>query len=220
MTKEIKVLLGIGLATVALLFGSIFFLSKSSESGPSASVTIPPEQRNLIVRDDSWKTSSTSAKVTIVEFSDFQCPACAAAFPVVKKVELDYGNNINFVYRHFPLPQHKNGFKAALAAEAAGVQGKFWEMHDKLFENQDTWGELDNPADTFTGYAKDLGLETAKFGQDMNDKKLSDKVNRDQADGTTLGVNSTPTFIINNQKFPGVLSYAEFKSKIDEELNK
>ena len=220
MTKEIKVLLSIGLATVILLVGSIFFLSKSSGSGLSASVTIPPEQRNLLVRDNSWKTSSASANVTIVEFSDFQCPACGAAFPVVKKIEADYGSKVNFVYRHFPLPQHKNGFKAALAAEAAGEQGKFWEMHDKLFVSQDKWGELDNPGDTFTGYAKDLGLETPKFQQDLNDKKLADKINQDQADGTTLGVNSTPTFFINNQKFPGVLNYEEFKSKIDSELNK
>lgn len=214
MTQEIKVLIGIGVATVALVLGSVFFLGKSSGN----SVNVPPTDIKLLVRDDNYQTASASAKVTIVEFSDFQCPACGAAFPVVKKIEADYRDEVNFVYRHFPLPQHKNGFKAALAAEAAGLQGKFWEMHDKLFENQDTWGELDNPLDIFTGYAKDLGLNTAKFQQDMNDKKLTDKVNRDQADGATLGVNSTPTFFINNQKFPGVLSYAEFKSKIDPEL--
>lgn len=220
MTQEIKILLGIGIATLVLVIGSVFFLGGSSKNAPQGGVQVSPENMKLLVREDSYQTATSSAKVTIVEFSDFQCPACGIAYPIVKKVVSENQGKINFVYRNFPLPQHKNGFKAALVAEAAGLQGKYWEMHDKLFENQDKWGESETAPDTFISYAKDLGLDVNKFKTDMDDKKLTDKINRDQTDGNTLGVNSTPTFFINGQKYSGVLNYSDFKSQIDSELAK
>lgn len=217
MTQEIKILLGIGIATLVMVFGAMFLLSKTPSTSPGV---VSPENIKLLVREDSQKTGTDSAKVTIVEFSDFQCPACGVAYPVVKKINSDYQGRINFVFRHYPLPQHKNGLKAALAAESAGLQGKFWEMHDRLFDEQEKWSEEPDPVETFVSYARDLGLDVERFKGGMNDKKIAEKIARDQADGSTLGVNSTPTFFINGQKYPGVLGYKDFKSKIDSELNR
>lgn len=215
MTKEIKVLLGIGIMTVALLVGAVFLLSRSSSPASS-----PQADPKLLVRENSTKITSDSAKVTIVEFSDYQCPACKSANPTVKQTLKDYQGKINFVYRHFPLSQHKNALQAALSAEAAGLQGKYWEMHDKIFDTQDTWKDAGNAQDIFAGFAKDLGLDMDKFNLDIKDNKLKDKINSDYQDGIAVGVNSTPTFFINGQKSPGALSYAEFKTKIDSELSK
>lgn len=218
MTSEVKTLLGIGLATVALIAGAVFLLSKPSSVPSSAPVN--KEILGILVKDDSIKIASESAKVTIVEFSDYQCPACKSANPTIKQILNDYSGKVNFVYRHFPLSQHKNAIPASLAAEAAGQQGKYWQMHDKIFDGQDTWKDSGNAPDIFAGYVKDLGVDMEKFNHDRGDSKFRDKINRDYQDGLTLGVNSTPTFFINGQKLPGVLSYAEFKSKIDAELNK
>lgn len=214
MTKEIKVLLSIGVATILLIVGAVTLLSRSSQPQP----TLVDSQ--LLVRSDSIKIASESAKVTIVEFSDYQCPACKSANPTVKRILQDYQGKVNFVYRHFPLSQHKNAIPASLAAETAGQQGKYWEMHDKIFDGQDLWGESGGAPDIFAGYAKDLGLDIEKFNRDRGDSKFRDKINRDYQDGITLGVNSTPTFFINGQKFSGALGYDQFKSKIDSELSK
>ncbi|KKS70864.1 MAG: hypothetical protein A2835_02380 [Candidatus Niyogibacteria bacterium RIFCSPHIGHO2_01_FULL_45_28] len=218
MTSEVKILLGIGLATVALTLGAVFLLSKPS-SGPS-SLPVNKDVLGALVRGDSIKIASDSAKVTIVEFSDYQCPACKSANPTIKQILNDYPGKVNFIYRHFPLSQHKNAIPASLAAEAAGQQGKYWEMHDRIFDGQDTWKESSQAQDIFTGFAKDLGLDVEKFNLDKSDNKFRDKINRDYQDGLTLGVNSTPTFFINGQKFPGALSYADFKTRIDAELSK
>lgn len=216
MTSEVKTLLSIGLATVALIVGAVFVLSKPS-SGPNPS-PVNKEVLGALVHEDSIKIASDSAKVTIVEFSDYQCPACKSAHPTIKQILNDYRGQVNFVYRHFPLSQHKNAIPAALAAEAAGQQGKYWEMHDGIFDGQDTWKESGNTNNIFEGYAKGLGLDMEKFNRDRSDNKFRDKINRDYQDGLTLGVNSTPTFFINGQKFPGALSFTELKSKIDAEL--
>ncbi len=212
MTKEIKVLLGIALATVVVLVGAIFLLSKPSSPTPQVKNT------DLLVRENSTKIATDSAKVTIVEFSDYQCPGCKAADPTVKQILKDYQGRVNFVYRHFPLSQHKNAIPAALAAEAAGRQNKYWQMHERIFETQDDWKDLSGK-EIFAGYAKDLGLNMDKYSTDVEDKVLQDKINEDYQDGISVGVNSTPTFFINGKK-TGPLSYSDFKSRIDIELSK
>lgn len=219
MTQEIKILSVIGVATIAIVAGGIFFLGGTSKSAP-AQVEGVKADANLLVKADSFKIATDSAKVTVVEFADFQCPACGAVYPTVKKIEGEYQGRVNFVFRHFPLPQHKNGMSAALAAEAAGEQGKFWGMYDKLFENQDKWSENNNVLDDFVSYAGDLGLDKDKFKAAVENKNFAAKIKRDQDDGFALGVNSTPTFFINGEKNPGALSYSDFKSKIDTELSK
>lgn len=215
MTQEAKTILGIGIATLVIVLGAVFFLDKGFSQTPDTSLA----DAKLLVREDSWKIASDSAKVTVVEFADFECPACAAAHPIAQKIVEEYKGRINYVFRHFPLPQHQNGLKAALAAEAAGEQGRFWEMYDKLFVTQEEWSPIEDPRPNFLNYAKELGLDTDRFQTSVNANKFADKIQKDQNDGASLGVNSTPTFYVNGQKLSS-FAYNEFKTKIDTELNK
>lgn len=217
MTSEAKILIGIGVATLILIVGAIFFLGKSSQSqsGP-----IPKADNSILLKDDSFKVATASAKVTIVEFSDFQCPACKSVQPTVDQILKDYRGKVNFYYRHFPLPQHKNAIPAALAAEAALEQGKFWEMANILFSKQEEWAESSNAKDLFLDYTKELNLNEDQFKKDLENNKFTQKIERDNTDALTLKLNSTPTFFVNGEKVPGALSYSEFKSRIDAELNK
>lgn len=219
MNQEAKILVGIGIATIIILVGAIFLLSKSS---PAQNVSSASVDTKLLIRDDSHKISSNSAnlKVTIVEFGDYQCPACGQAYPITKQVLKDYSGRINFVFRNFPLPQHQNALISAEAAEAAGAQGKFWQMHDKLYETQNDWADSNQPLNIFTGFAKNLGLDVLRFQNDVSTNKYADRITQDQSDGNTLGINATPTFFINGQKIEGVMVYEDFKGKIDPLLSK
>jgi len=143
------------------------------------------------------------AEVVLFEYGDFQCPGCGGAFPQIKSIKEDYKGKIAFVFRNFPLTSiHPNALAAATAAEAAGLQGKYWEMHDALYENQDGWSNLsaETRTDRFVDYANNLGLNIEKFKSDMTSKTVSEKISRDRALGNKLGVDSTPTFYINGEK--------------------
>ncbi|MBP9687754.1 thioredoxin domain-containing protein [Candidatus Woesebacteria bacterium] len=217
MNNETKALLGIGIVTIlVVVVGSLFFTT----STPQTKTTATPTDAKLLLSDNVYKRGPDEAKVVIVEFADFQCPACGAAHPITKKVQQDYIDKIQMVFRHFPLPQHKNAMDAARAAEAAGAQGKFWEMHDVLYEKQDAWSEKSNAVDIFVGYAKDLGLNTDQFKKDLVEHKFDDVINKGLLDGNAAGVNSTPTFFMNGVKQVGIPSYTEFKSLIDSALAK
>ncbi|OGH26560.1 MAG: hypothetical protein A2186_02325 [Candidatus Levybacteria bacterium RIFOXYA1_FULL_41_10] len=173
------------------------------------------------VSADDITYGSTSAKVTLVEYSDFQCPACAAYYPTVKKIKEAYKYKIVFVYRNFPLRQnHKNAEISARAGYAAHKQGKFWEMHDMLFENQGSWSGLNDPKDTFIEYAQKLGLDLEKFKTDINSSESKDFVTSQERQALSLGVNSTPTFFLNAKLLRVNANYEEFKKVIDEELGK
>lgn len=140
--------------------------------------------------------ATSTGGMIIVEYSDFQCPACASRYPIIKEF-LASSTNVKFVYRHFPLTSiHFNAKKAAIAAEAAGLQGKFWEMHDKLFDNQDDWSSMVNPTGKFVGYAKEIGLDTVKFESDLASGDLRLRVDRDMESGTQNKIGSTPTFFV------------------------
>ncbi len=212
MTQEVKILSIVGAVTVVILIGAVFLLSGRSSTTSSTSSKADPK---LLIRGDSNKMGSATAKVTFVEFGDYQCPSCGAAHPVVKEITTAYGDKVQFVFRNFPLPMHPNAPAAAEAAEAAGAQGKYWQMHDKLFETQNQWSGLANPIDVYVGFAKDLGLDTNKFKADVEGNKYSGKIQSDINDGTSLGVHATPTFYLNGQQAVGVPSYKSLKSKID-----
>lgn len=216
MSKELKVLSAIA---VVLIAGGIFLFLKGGAPGGNAPSRTSDNGR-LLVRADSERIGNPAARVTVVEFADFQCPACAALHPTTKQIIANYQDQINFVFRHFPLPQHANAVIAAEAAEAAGEQGKFWEMQDKLFENQTQWSASPAPLDMLAGYAADLGLDVAKFKQAIEAQKFAAKIAGDQKDGEDLGVDSTPSFFINGQRTQGLPSYNEFKKAIDAELGK
>ncbi len=216
MSNEAKVLIGISIATIAIVIGASVIVGGKSPSEDAA----PIANTEALVRSDSHVEGAKTNKVTIVEFGDFQCPACGAAHPVVAQILREYQGKVTFVFRNFPLPMHPNAPMAAEAAEAAGAQGKFFEMHNLLFTNQKEWENSKNPLDQFTQYAKELKLDEAKFKSDVEGKKYAKKIEKDVSDGYAVGVNSTPTFFINGVKQEGGLPYNEFKEKIDAALAK
>jgi len=141
------------------------------------------------------------ASVTLVEFSDFQCPACLAVQEPLKQILTKYEGKVQFVYRHFPLSSiHKNAQMAAQASEAAYNQGKFWEMHDKLFITQANWQGIGDPREIFTKYAKELGMEEGKFVNDMESQTTKDVISTDLLTTTRYRLTGTPTFFINGIK--------------------
>jgi protein-disulfide isomerase len=149
-----------------------------------------------------------NAPVTLVEYGDFECPYCGMAYLVVKSAQRELGKQLRFVFRNFPLAEaHPHARLAAQAAEAAAVQGKFWEMHDALFEHQDAL-----EAEDIAGYAKSLGLDMAQFARDLQDAKYTKRVRDDFRSGVRSGVNGTPTFFINGSRFEG--SWANEKAFI------
>ncbi|RJS19262.1 hypothetical protein DRW03_23170 [Corallococcus sp. H22C18031201] len=155
-----------------------------------------------------------NAPVTIVEFSDFQCPFCSRAIATVDEVTKTYGDKVHLVFRNFPLDFHKDAQKAAEAAQCANDQGKFWEMHDKLFASQQQGLGVDN----LKKYAAELKLDTAKFDKCLDSGEKAAVVKADQADGAKVGVNGTPAFFINGIMLSGAQPFDEFKSIIDAEL--
>jgi len=154
-----------------------------------------------------------NASVTIIEFSDYQCPFCGRAEGVVDEVMKHYGNKVRLVYRDFPLPMHPQARPASEAANCANAQGKFWEYHAALFANQTALDE-----DKLKEYAKSVGLDPAKFEQCLKDKPFKAAIDKDVADGEKVGVNGTPAFFINGRMLSGAQPFDKFKEVIDEEL--
>lgn len=162
------------------------------------------------------KTTRQNGKIVIEEFSDFECPFCGRAFPTVEQVLHEYGDQVEFVYKHFPLTSiHPRAQKASEASECARDQGMFKEYHDKLFENQRAL-EISN----LKQYAADLGLDTDKFNSCLDDGEKASIVNNDLQEGRQKGVSGTPTFFINGQKLVGAQPYSVFKAAIDQQLAK
>ncbi len=164
-----------------------------------------------ITRDNHIR-GDFNAPVTLVEFSDFECPYCARHYPTLEKILNDYPDKVRLVYKHFPLPFHANSQKAAESSECADEQGKFWEYHDKLFENLAGNGySLSN----FKQWAKDLGLDSGKFNACLDSGKYAQKVKADLSEGQQKGVQGTPATFVNGQLISGALPYTAFKSAID-----
>lgn len=214
MKQDVKIMLGIGIVCVVLLVGAAFLMGGSAT--PNQTQKVDPK---LLVRQNSHTTNG-SPKVTIVEFGDYQCPACGVAHPVMKEIESEYGNKITFVFRNFPLPMHQNSHISAEAAEAAGKQGKFWQMYDLLYQNQKEWSESTSPLDIFATYAKKLGLDVEQFKSDVSNNAYAKQIEQDIKDGNALGVNATPTFFINGVMMEGVPQTSDFKEKINQALVK
>jgi protein-disulfide isomerase len=156
-----------------------------------------------------------NALVTIVEFSDFECPFCAKVVPTLKRIEETYKDRVRIVWKHLPLSIHEDARDAALAAEVAGKQGKFWEFHDRLFANQDKLKPEDLKA-----HAKDLELDMARFEADMQKAEEKKRIDADVAEAATLGVSGTPGFFVNGRFVFGAQPYETFATLIDEEIEK
>lgn len=155
-------------------------------------------------------------KVVLVEYGDFQCPACGQYHPLVKQLISKYQNDIEFQFRNYPLQQiHPNARVAARAAEAAAKQGKYWEMHNLLYEQQDNWKSSTSANTVFEGYASQIGLDTAKYKTDFASDAVNATINADFAEGTKLGVNSTPTFFLQGKKITNPQTADGFYKLID-----
>ncbi len=154
-----------------------------------------------------------NAKVVIYEFSDFECPFCSRGNEVIKKVVTEYGDKIKLVFRHFPLSFHPQAEPSAIASMCAAKQGKFWEMHDKMFENQKDLG-----TDSFKKWSGEIGLNQDDFNKCFDNKETKSLVDADMKAAEEMGVNSTPTFFVNGKKIAGALPFGQFKAMIDEEL--
>ncbi len=203
------IVLGIGSIFFIVFFGFLIFLTKQSQSKP------------VSLTNEGWVRGANNAPITLVEFADFQCPACKAYHPIVKEVLKSNDGKVKLLFKHFPLTSiHKNAFPAAIAAEAAGVQGKFFEMHDLLYEHQEEWAQMSAPEakEKFISFASDLKLNMEKFKADLDKKELADKIKQNQDEGGQIGVNATPTFFLNGKKIQNPQGLEEFNKLINSQI--
>lgn len=203
----------VGIALV--ITGIVFLVLRGSDNSEINSTT-------LSVSSGDWIKGNPEARVALIEYGDFQCPACASFYPVVKAISGEFKDNVAVVFRHFPLSQiHKNANLSSRAAEAAGLQGKFWEMHDKLFERQKVWADLsdEKAKELFISYVSEIGLDTERFKQDIESDAVRSAVEEDYNEGLKARVNGTPTFFLNGSRISNPSNYDEFKSLIESKLS-
>ena len=182
-------------AVALITFGSGFALYRAKKLAPSDGPAGGPASGTHI-------RGPKKAAVTIEEFGDFQCPPCAGMAEVLKKAEEEYGSRLRVVFHHFPLAIHVHARAAAHAAEAADLQGKFWEMHDLLYKEQVAWSKAQAVAPLFESYAKTIGIDVDRFKKDVQDPAVAARVDADQKLGSGRGVTSTPTLFINEVLLP------------------
>ena len=196
------------LIIVVVLIGgfiAVWLLSRSAPpaNGPRNSST-PTQGSEPAGAEPPHIRGNANAPVTLEEFADFQCGACGGYYPELKKIEAEFGDRLRVIFRENPLfPNHQYSVIAAQAAEAAGLQGRFWEMHDKLFENQKTWSESKDVVPLFVDYAKQIGLDTDRFMRDLNGEAVAQRIFQDGKRSHALGIQSTPTFFVNGKEAKG-----------------
>ena len=217
--KTIAGILGV-LLIISIFTGGFGIGSDSTGTAPSpakAQPSAPSVNMNDLIDDDTVK-GNANAPVTIVEWSDFECPFCARFYSQtlgqIQEKYIDTGK-VKIVYRDFPLGFHVNAQKAAEAAECAGEQGKFWEMHDQLFEKGVKEG-----VSSFKKFASDIGLDTEKFNACLDSGKMASETAKDMQDGQAAGITGTPGFIINGQLISGAQPFSVFQQIIEAELAK
>jgi len=220
-----------GLLTISLVL-NFYFIFSDNKNGAVAGINTEVEQKlaaqnippadaaapetiaTFDISKDNHVRGDFNAPITLVEFSDFECPFCERHYPTLNKILENYKGKVRLVYKHFPLGFHPNAQKAAEASECADEQGKFWEYHDKLFDNQPTGYSLEK----FKQWAKDLGLNSKKFNDCLDSAKFAEKVQADYQEGTEKGVNGTPANFVNGELISGAQPYELFKQTIDQLL--
>jgi len=208
MNEDIKLSIAVIVGTVLLLAGIVGVVQLVDTSDTAAVEEIRGSLRNV--------AGNVDASNTIVEFSDLQCPACAAASIPVKQFIEAYGDRVSLEYRHFTLTTHANALSAAYAAESAGNQGKFWEVHDWLFENQKRWEDATVSAEYFyEQFGEELSLNKETFVADYASPDVRQRVADDNAAASKLRLTSTPTFYLDGQKRTGVLSFTDLVEAFD-----
>lgn len=190
-------------AFIILIGGTLIYAAKN-DSGLAEDVALADKVKG-----------NPEAEVVLEEYSDFQCPACASFVPILEEVAEKYGDKLRIEFHHYPLIQiHPNAVLSAQAAEAAGIQGKFWEMHDVLFERQAAWSSSVNPRSTFVAYAEELGLNTEQFESQINSNAIREVVQSDLREARTQGMTGTPTFLLNGEKMT-IASFDDFMKQIE-----
>jgi protein-disulfide isomerase len=202
------------IAAVVLVFIGIFaFNGHKSDSGSGKSSSSSKGQPTSHIEGNGQNG------ILLVEYGDYQCPYCQQYYPIVKQVVAKYNDRIKFQFVNFPIVSlHQNAFAAARAAEAAALQGKFWEMHDLLYENQSQWAESSNPMQFFQQYAQQLGLNTDQFKKDYSSNKVNNAINADKAAGDKLGIEGTPTFYLNGKKIDVQADVGSFTKQIQQAI--
>jgi len=203
--QDLKPILGFIIATIIIIVVGVLLFVKDAPNNNS---------QKTLINSNTHTKGAKDGKVLIVEFSDFECPACIYAEEIVGKVMDKYSNKVKFAYRHYPLPMHQYSRKAAQAAEAAAIQGKFWEMKSIIFKNNSSL-----KPDDLIKYAKDIGLDIDQFKKDQESDKIKEIIENDIKAAQDLGVEGTPTFFINEEKIFGVPSFEEFQNLIEKNLN-
>ena len=190
--------INLGAIAAVIVISVITVLAMSNPNVTGAPVSESPE----VVREDSHVLGEPGrGNAVLVEFLDFECEACGAAYPFIESLREQYDRQVTFVTRYFPIPSHKNALNAAIAAEAAARQDMFEEMYRKLFDTQSQWGEQQQSnAPLFREFAEEIGLDLEQYDQDVADPATEQRVLADQADGNALGVQGTPTFFLNGEK--------------------
>lgn len=198
------------LVVAILIAGAVYGIIRVVSSPEN--IPLPSE-----LTENDWIQGNPDATITLIEYSDFQCPACARSYKLTEEIMDEFGGHIKFAYRHFPLKTiHDKAQLAAQAAEAAGLQGKFWEMYEMLFDYQTTWDRLSvNDAENqFIGYASDIGLDQKQFIEDLHSKEVEEAVDIDFQSAIDGGLNATPTFFLNGEKITTPRDLEEFRTLI------
>ena len=208
---------GLRISLVLVVVAAVAVIALANLGGDDSPAVPAGSRAERVVRPDSQRLSTAAdGKVTFVEFLDFECEACRAAYPAIEQLRKTYDGRVTFVVRNFPL--HNNSEAAARAAEAAAAQGKFEDMYNKLFQTQVQWAEKDSSQESvFFGFAEQLGLDMGRFRIDYDDPATIERIQRDKSDGQVLSVEGTPTFFLNGDKVKAD-SYADLTKQIDEAL--
>lgn len=218
MSRQTKIAAIIaGIVIVALV--GVFIASTQGNSDEP--IAVDSQKESALMRPDARVLGDKgSSGVTFIEFLDFECEACGAAFPIVEDLREQYAGEVTFIARYFPLPGHFNAERAAWAVESAARQGKLEEMYRKMYETQSTWGEAQEPHDDlFRTFAEEIGLDMDQFDADYASEEVKARVQRDVDDGIELGVRGTPTFYLDGKPFEPQ-SVEDFSRAIDEALKK
>jgi len=200
------------LVVLGVAIGSVVYMTKPqaqpnanaspSPVGPKPSPTQAPVKTGVPGADPPHTMGPENAPVKIEEFGDFECPPCGLFHPILKQMHQEFGDKLHITFREFPLPTHNHAIPAASAAEAAGMQGKFWEMHALIFENQNTWKTEFDVRPVFEGYAKRIGLDVERFKRDVNSDRVEQRIFLDGKRARSMDVNSTPTVFLNGREVP------------------
>lgn len=213
--RKAQIIVWVLLAIVVIAGIVAFFLGRSDSASAPAPETVASDA-GQVVRDNSRVLSQApNEKAVLVEFLDFECEACRAAYPFVEELRAEYSDTVTFVNRYFPLPGHPNSMTAAIAAEAAAQQGQYDAMYQQMFETQEQWSHTtEDRGPVFRGFAEDLGLDMAAFDAAVADPATEERVRLDVADGTALGVRGTPTFFLDGQLLTPD-SLEQFRAEVD-----